>query len=55
DNVSRKDAKDILTIQFSQKEKAERSDFVIWNTSGINELEASVDMLYQKIKKEYLT
>ncbi|MCK5310857.1 MAG: dephospho-CoA kinase [Desulfobacteraceae bacterium] len=55
DNVSKKDAQDILTIQLSQKEKVERSDFVIRNTSGINELEASVDMLYQKIKKEYLT
>lgn len=55
DSVSKKDARDMLNIQLSQQEKAERSDFVIWNNSGLNELETSVNMLYQKIKKEYLT
>jgi dephospho-CoA kinase len=55
DNVSKKDAANILSIQVSQKEKINRSDFVIWNTGGINELKESVYLLYKKIKKEYLT
>ena len=55
DRVTRKEAQDILTIQLSQKEKNERSDFVIWNTSGISALKSSVDTLYKKIIKEYLT
>ena len=55
DNVSKQDAQNILSIQFSQKEKIKRSDFVIWNTSGIDELKACVGRLYKKIKKECLT
>lgn len=55
DQVSQKDAQGILNIQLPQNEKIEKSDFVIWNTSGIDELESSVDKLYKKIKKEYLT
>jgi dephospho-CoA kinase len=55
DQVSKKEAQDILNIQLPQKEKVERADFVIWNTSGIGELKGSVDTLYEKIKKEYLT
>jgi dephospho-CoA kinase len=55
DKVSREAAQDILSIQLSQKEKIERSDVVVWNTGGMEELKGSVDMLYKKIKKEYLT
>ncbi len=55
DLVSQKEAKNILKIQLSQKEKIERSDSVIWNISGIDELQSSVDLLFKKIKKEYLT
>ena len=55
DNVSKQNAQSILSIQFSQKEKIKRSDFVIWNTSGIDELKACVGRLYKKIKKECLT
>ena len=55
DKVSEKDARDMLSIQASQKEKIKKSDFVIWNTLGIDELKVSVDNLYQKIKKEHLT
>jgi dephospho-CoA kinase len=55
DNVSTQDAKDILNIQFSQKEKIEESDHVIWNTAGASDVKGAVDRLYQKIQKEYLT
>jgi len=55
DNVSKEDARAILSIQFPQQEKVKRSDFVIWNTSGAESLKSSVAKLYQKIKKEYLT
>ncbi len=55
DLVSQKEAQGILNIQLSQKEKIERSDSVIWNTSDIGELQSSVDLLFKKIKKEYLT
>ncbi|MCP3901837.1 MAG: dephospho-CoA kinase [Desulfobacteraceae bacterium] len=55
DKVSKKEAQEILNIQLSQEEKIEKSDFVIWNTSNMTELEYSVDSLYKKIKKEYLT
>lgn len=55
DKVPKEAAQDILNIQLSQKEKIERSDVVIWNTDGIDELKGSVGMLYNKIKKEYLT
>ena len=55
DKVSKKDAQNMLNMQLSQKEKIARSDFVIWNVSGIDELKSAVGMLYKKIKKEYLT
>ncbi|MCK5543556.1 MAG: dephospho-CoA kinase [Desulfobacterales bacterium] len=55
DKISKKDAQNMLSIQLPQKEKIERSDFVIWNTAGIAELKSSVDILFKKIKKEYLT
>ncbi len=55
DSVSKEDAKAVLALQFSQKDKVEGADFVIWNTSGESAIKGLVEDLYRKIKKEYLT
>ncbi len=55
DNVSKKDAEAVLSIQLSQQKKIAMSDFVLWNRSSKDELKRSVGTLYAKIKKEYLT
>ncbi len=55
DRVSPVDAQKILKIQMPQQEKANRANYVIENKGTASELFESVDNLYTKIKKEFLT
>ena len=55
DNVSRESAGKLLDLQMAQGEKAKRADYVIENIAKQGELFESVEKLYAKIKKEFLT
>ncbi|MCF6246067.1 MAG: dephospho-CoA kinase [Desulfobacula sp.] len=55
DRVSALDAQKILDLQMPQVEKANRADHVIENKGKHSELFESVDNLYTKIEKEFLT
>jgi dephospho-CoA kinase len=55
DQVKKTDAQKMLDLQMSQKEKAARADHVILNLGTSVELFESVDNLFQKIQKEFLT
>lgn len=55
DGVSGIDAKKMLDLQISQQEKERLSDHVIKNNSGFSQLFESVDKLFDKIEKEFLT
>ena len=55
DNVAKKDARKILDLQMSQEEKISRADYVIFNRGTRSELFDSVDNLFNKIQKEFLT
>ena len=55
DNVTKKDAQKILDLQMSQENKMTRADHVILNKGKRSELFESVDNLFNKIQKEFLT
>lgn len=55
DNVTKKDAQKILDLQLSQEDKMTRADHVILNEGKRSELFESVDNLFKKIQKEFLT
>ncbi|WP_299976406.1 dephospho-CoA kinase [Desulfobacula sp.] len=55
DNVTKKDAQKILDLQMSQENKMTRADYVILNEGKRSELFESVDNLFNKIQKEFLT
>ncbi|HGY12100.1 MAG TPA: dephospho-CoA kinase, partial [Desulfobacterales bacterium] len=55
DNVTKKDAQKILDLQLSQEDKMTRADHVILNEGKRSELFESVDNLFNKIQKEFLT
>lgn len=53
DGVSRDDAKALLNIQMSDKEKVKRAEFVIKNDGSIEHLIRSVDSVYEKFFQKY--
>lgn len=55
DRVKKSDAKKMLTLQMPQDEKKVRADHVLFNTGTNSELFESVDNLFNKIQKEFLT
>jgi dephospho-CoA kinase len=55
DKVSEKSAEKMLDLQMGLEEKIRRSDYVIWNNSGIETLLESVAVLNDHIEKEVLT
>jgi dephospho-CoA kinase len=55
DNVTLEDARKMLDLQMSQKDKILRADHVITNQGTRSELFDSVDNLFDKIQKEFLT
>ncbi|MCK5162558.1 MAG: dephospho-CoA kinase [Desulfobacula sp.] len=55
DNVAKKDAQKILDLQMPQKDKMARADHVVFNKGTRSELFESVDNLFNKIQKEFLT
>jgi dephospho-CoA kinase len=55
DRVTRVDAQKMLDLQMSQQEKMDRADHVIINRGTSSELFDSVDDLFDKIQKEFLT
>ncbi len=55
DNVAEKNVQKMLDAQMTQKEKEKRADYIIKNTGTNTELFESVDNLFHKIQKEFLT
>ncbi len=55
DNVTREDAKKVLDLQMSQEDKMAKADHVIVNKGTMSELFESVDNLFDKIQKKFLT
>lgn len=55
DQVRDADARKMLDLQMPQKEKRKRAGHVLQNTGSHIELFESVDILFEKIKKEFLT
>lgn len=55
DRVKETDAQKMLGLQMSQEEKTARADHVIFNLGTSAELFESVDILFHKIQKEFLT
>lgn len=55
DTVSQTDAQKMLGLQMSQQEKSQRADHVIANRGTLPELFDSVDDLFDRIQKEFLT
>jgi dephospho-CoA kinase len=55
DGVTKKDAQRMLDLQMSQENKAKKADHVIVNTGLESELFDSVDNIFEKIQKEFLT
>jgi len=55
DNVTRENAQKVLDLQLSQEDKRKMADHVILNTGTKSELFESVDNLFEKIQKEFLT
>jgi len=55
DNVTEKDAQKMLDLQMSQEEKMARADHIVINKGSRSELFESVDNLFDKIQKEFLT
>lgn len=55
DQVKETDAQKMLGLQMSQEEKTARADHVIFNLGTNAELFESVDILFHKIQKEFLT
>lgn len=55
DKVAENNAQKMLDLQMSQEQKTARADYVIKNTGAISELFDSVDNIFEKIQKEFLT
>lgn len=55
DNVTKEDAQKMLDLQMSQEDKTALADYVIPNKGTNAELFESVDNLFDKIQKEFLT
>jgi dephospho-CoA kinase len=55
DNVTKKDAQKMLNLQMSQADKMARADHIIINGGTPSELFESVDNIFDKIQKEFLT
>lgn len=55
DGVTDHDARKMLDIQMPQQEKMDRSDFILINKGSLLQLVESVDKLFRKIQKEFLT
>ncbi|MCP4722888.1 MAG: dephospho-CoA kinase, partial [Desulfobacteraceae bacterium] len=55
DNVSIESAAKMLDLQMAQEKKIKRADHVIENNGKEGELFISVEKIYNKIKKEFLT
>ncbi|MBU1341853.1 MAG: dephospho-CoA kinase [Proteobacteria bacterium] len=55
DMVTKQDAQKMLDLQMPQDEKTARADHVIINKGTNAELSESVDNLFEKIQKEFLT
>ncbi len=55
DHVSEAEAGKILALQMSQEEKSGRADHVITNSGTLSQLFDSVDKLFDKLEKEFLT
>ncbi len=55
DGVAKKDAKKMLDLQMSQEQKKARANYVIENVGTPSELFDSVDNIFDKIQKEFLT
>ena len=55
DAVTKKSARKVLDLQLSQEEKIKRADYVIVNKGTQSELFESVDNIFDKIQKEFLT
>lgn len=55
DTVTQTDARKMLGLQMSQQEKSQRADHVIINRGTLPELFDSVDDLFDRIQKEFLT
>ncbi len=55
DSVKKKDALKMLDLQMSQQDKISMADHVIINKEDESELFASVESLFDKIQKEFLT
>jgi dephospho-CoA kinase len=47
DNISRDEAENLIHVQMPDKDKIERSDFVLRNEGSPARLMASVDLLYE--------
>jgi len=55
DRVKENDAKKMLSLQMPQEEKMAKADHVLFNIGTNGELFESVDNLFNKIQKEFLT
>ncbi len=55
DRVKEMDAKKMLSLQMPQEDKMARADHVLFNTGTNAKLFESVDILFNKIQKEFLT
>jgi dephospho-CoA kinase len=53
DAVTRREAKSLLSVQIPDKEKIERSEFVIENSGSPAEMVRSVDHIYKKICRKF--
>ncbi len=51
DNISKKEAKDLLDVQMTDAEKMQKSDFIIKNDDNIKKLMRSVDLFYKNYIK----
>jgi len=51
DNVTRREAEELINVQMPDKEKVERARFVVLNNGSKNQLIKSVDLLHKNIVK----
>ena len=51
DQTSRDAAKDLINVQMPDEEKIGRADYVVWNEGSMEELVASVDVLFTNLTK----
>ena len=51
DQTSRDAAEDLINVQLPDEEKIRRADYVVWNEGSMEELVASVDVLFTNLTK----